>query len=253
MLERVMVIMPAFNAEATVAGAMDSVLKQTYSNWELLVIDDCSTDGTASVVKEYAAKDPRIHYMKNNSNLGVAASRNKGVLSADSSWIAFLDSDDMWAPEKLEKQMKQKEQYPDGVLFFTASGFMNADGARLDYVLHVPETVEREELLKQNIISCSSVLVRTDVMKNHLMPERQDIHEDFAAWITILSGLGCAIGLDEPMLIYRISDQSKSGNKLYSARMNWNTYRHVGMSVRKSIYYMCWYMCRGIQKYRSIA
>ena len=123
----------------------------------------------------------------------------------------------------------------------------------LDYVLHVPEKIERSELLKQNVISCSSVLVSRNLILKYSFPENvKTIHEDFAVWLGILSSVKYACGIDEALLKYRISEGSKSGKKTKAVIMNWNTYRFVGLGFVHSLYYMIHYSFRGALKWARI-
>lgn len=248
----VTIIMPAYNCERFLREAVESVKAQTYKDWELFIIDDCSTDGARSLAEKLARTDERITVLHNEVNSGVSSTRNRGVQESDSEWIAFLDSDDMWEPNKLEKQFELFSSVPEAKLLFTGSGFMYEDGERMDYVLHVPEKINRRELLKQNLVSCSSVLVRRELLLKYPMPEKGMMHEDFTVWLKILSEEKHAYGIDEPLLIYRRYDGSKSGNKLKAAKMNWNAYRHVGLNPLEGAYYMCWYMIKGILKYSHL-
>jgi glycosyltransferase involved in cell wall biosynthesis len=248
----VTIIMPAYNCEMYLRSAAESVKAQTDQDWKLFIIDDCSKDNTGSVAEELATTDERIKVFHNEKNSGVAKTRNWGVKKAESEWIAFLDSDDMWEPDKLEKQINLSEEIPTAKLLFTGSGFINEHGKKIDYVLHVPDRIGRNELLKQNLVSCSSVLVKRDLMLKYPMPEKGMMHEDFASWLGILKEEKFAYGIDEPLLIYRRSENSKSGNKAKAAKMNWNTYRYVGLNPVEAAYYMCWYTMRGIMKYRHL-
>ena len=247
----VSVIMPLYNGADYVIDAVKSVLAQTYRNFELILIDDCSKDdGLMRVKKTFA--DERIRCFVNQENKGVAYTRNYGVSQAKGKWIAFLDSDDLWDRYKLEKQMKLVSDFPQVKLCFTGSGFITETGEGYDYILHVPERITLKEVLKQNLISCSSVLVDKDLYMKYPMPEIGKMHEDFASWIGILRETGCAYGIDEPLLKYRITSGSKSGNKIKAAMMNWNTYRYVGLNLFEAIYYMIIYSIRSLKKYRSI-
>lgn len=246
----VSVVMPAYNAEKTIKTAIQSVLTQTHQNIELIVINDCSTDNTANVAKIYAANDSRVRLLENETNQGVSFTRMRGVEVAKGDLIAFLDSDDAWQPQKLEKQvLLQKET--NAQLLFTGSAFMNADGEPLDWILHVPQTIGYKQLLKQNVISNSSVLIKKDAYLRCAVAN-DDMHEDFACWLRFLREGNVAYGIDEPLLIYRLSANSKSGNKFKAAKMNWNTYKAVGLSSLQAIYYMGWYTVKGITKYKKL-
>lgn len=248
----VSVVMPAFNAEKTIGQAIRSVLKQTHRKLELLIIDDGSADGTLSIAEAYAKQDERIRILRNGGNRGVSYSRNHGVKEARAEWIAFLDSDDLWAPEKLEKQIPAINSNPSCRLFYTGSAFVDEQGEGYEYILRVPERLTYRDLLKQNLISCSSVLAEKAALEEHPMQRDPMIHEDFATWLNILRDGACAVGVDEPLLIYRLSGKSKSGNKLRAAKMQWRTYRAVGLGRVKAIPYFMVYAWRNVKKYKKI-
>lgn len=250
MQELVSVIMPAYNAEKTISEAIDSVSAQTYHDWELIIIDDCSTDATACIAAECAENDKRIKLIRNIKNLGTAGSRHIGASAARGKFLAFLDSDDIWACDKLEKQMKLHTK-TGARLSFTASGFIDTAGRTMDSVLHIPEKVTYRRLLKQNIISNSSVVIDKQLYMKHLLV-RNDIHEDFACWLNVLKCGETAFGIDEPLFLYRLSDKSKSHNKLCSALMTWRTYRAVGLNFMKTLICMFSYTVNGVCKYMKL-
>jgi teichuronic acid biosynthesis glycosyltransferase TuaG len=243
---RISVIMAAYNAENTIADAIRSVLAQTYENWELLVINDGSKDRTVEVVNTFC--DKRIRLLDNGGNLGVSLTRKNGMEAATGDWIAVLDSDDLWAKDKLEKQVRLAEK-TGARLMFTGSGFMDAQGNPLQWQLHVPEKLTYRQLLKQNLVSNSSVLVDAALYRQYFAVG-DGMHEDFAIWLQITRAGIPAWGIDEPSLIYRLDKKSKSGNKLKSAKMNWKTYRYIGLNPISAAYYMAWYMVKGLLKYR---
>ena len=246
----VSIIMAAYNAEKTIEQAINSVLSQTYTNFELLVVNDCSKDRTAELVKGVAAKDGRVRLISNVKNSGVSYTRKHGLEEANGSWIAILDSDDAWAPEKLEKQIELQNR-TNADLLFTGSAFMDADGHPIDWYLHAPAEVTYRQLLKQNVLSNSSALVRKELYARHYAVG-DGMHEDFATWLGILKNGRLAYGVDEPLLIYRIAKNSKSGNKIKAAKMNWNTYRYVGLNFVQSLYYECCYTVNGLRKYKNL-
>lgn len=247
MNELVSVIMPAYNAENTLAMAVDSVLSQTYKNLELIIINDCSKDNTGLLAERYAQIDNRVVVLTNDKNSGVSVTRHNGVQAAKGKWIAFLDSDDAWTPNKLEKQFKVQKKN-NAKLIFTGSAFMDLDGNRKDWILHVPEKIGYRKLLKQNLISNSSVLIEKVLYQKYEVIG-DNMHEDFACWLKILRTGEVAYGIDEPMLIYRLSTNSKSGNKFKAARMNWNAYRISGLDTFSSMYFMIFYAVNGMRKY----
>ena len=190
----------------------------------------------------------RLIYNKENS--GVSYTRKHGLEEAKGAWIAILDSDDIWAPEKLEKQIiLQKKMNAD--LLFTGSAFMDSDGQPIDWYLHAPSEVTYRHLLKQNVLSNSSSLVRKELYEKYYAVG-DGMHEDFAVWLGILKEGKKAYGVDEPLLTYRIAKSSKSGNKIKAAKMNWNTYRYIGLNPLSAFYYECWYVVKGLMKYKNL-
>ena len=247
---RISIIMAAYNAEKTIEQAIYSVLCQTYPDFELLVVNDCSTDKTAALVAAIAEKDDRVRLISNEKNGGVSYTRKHGLEEARGEWIAILDSDDAWASKKLEKQIELQKK-TNAELLFTGSAFMDADGKPIEWYLSAPAEVTYRQLLKQNVLSNSSALVRKKLYAKHYAVG-DEMHEDFAIWLSILKEGRKAYGVDEPLLIYRIAKSSKSGNKIKAARMNWNTYRYVGLNPVEALYYECWYMAKNIVKYANL-
>lgn len=247
------VIMPAYNAEKYIAKSIESVINQSYRNLELIIVNDCSVDKTEEIIDSYCNLDKRIKKYVNKKNSGVSYSRNFGVKNAKGDWIAFLDSDDIWQENKLQKQinlLQQKESQP--ILIYTGSSFIDENDEPYEYIMNVPKSVQYKELLKQNVISCSSVLVKKEIIKSIKM-EKDNLHEDFLVWLKILKNYNtCAYGINEPLLIYRISKKSKSGNKLKAAKMTYLVYKCMKINFFKRIYYMCCYTVRSIKKYKNI-
>ena len=247
-IELISIIMAAYNAEATIRQAIESVLAQTYKNFELIVINDCSKDRTGEIVRSF--NDPRVRLVTNEKNSGVSITRHNGVKTAAGEWIAILDSDDMWTPDKLEKQVELQKATGAEVLY-TGSAFIHEDGSPVDWILHVPTELTYKMLLKQNLLSNSSSLVKKELfLANEIMEDGS--HEDFACWLKILRTGRMAYGVDEPLLIYRLTTTSKSGNKLHAAKMNWRTYRAIGLNPVTAAYYMCWYTLNGLKKYKNL-
>ena len=246
----VSIIMPAYNCEKYVVEAIESVINQTYSNFELIVIDDGSNDSTLKIINDLAEKDNRIKALQNEKNSGVSATRNRGISIAEGNWIAFLDSDDIWVEEKLEKQMNcVKENNADFI--FTASTYIDEDGKPYRGIFEVPEKISYRKLLRQNVITCSSVLVKKKYFDNIKM-EKDEMHEDYAVWLRILKLGITAYGVNEPLLIYRISRNSKSGNKIKTVKMTYKVFRFIGINPIWSAYYMVNHVTRSLKKYRNI-
>lgn len=251
-IDGVSVIIPTYNSSKTITESMDSVVSQEYKKWEIIVIDDCSKDDTCKKIEEYLKKYSNIKLLRMPQNVGVSAARNRGVKAAKYDWISFLDSDDLWEKTKLEKQVALFHKHPNGVLFYTGSSFIDEVGNAKNYVLSVPTSINYKKLLPHNIISCSSVLVQKKQLFKYKMPECNEIHEDFLTWLRILRSGKKAYGATEPLLIYRLSSNSKSSNKLHAARMNWRVYKELNLSVFKRILLMCDYAFRSLYKYFRI-
>ncbi len=246
----VSIVMPAYNCEKYVVEAINSILAQTYRNWELLVLDDGSKDNTLRIIKEFSQKDSRIKALPNGKNMGVSATRNRGIELASGEWIAFLDSDDMWKPEKIEKQFEIVEKEAAEFLF-TGSSYINEEGESFKGIFEVPEKVTYKKLRNQNVISCSSVLVKKKYFKNIKM-EKDEMHEDYAVWLRILKLGVIAYGVNEPLLIYRISKNSKSGNKMKTVKMTYKVFRFVGINPIGSVYFMIRHVLASVRKYKRI-
>lgn len=246
----VSIVMPAYNCEKYVVEAINSILAQTYRNWELLVLDDGSKDDTLRIIEEFSQKDSRIKALPNGKNMGVSATRNRGIELASGEWIAFLDSDDMWKPEKLEKQFEIVEKEAAEFLF-TGSSYINEEGEAYKEIFEVPEKITYKKLRNQNVISCSSVLVKKKYFE-HIKMEKDEMHEDYAVWLRILKLGVTAFGVNEPLLIYRISRNSKSGNKMKTVKMTYKVFRFVGINPIGSAYFMIRHVLASVGKYKRI-
>ena len=223
----VSIVMPAYNAAKTIRSSIESIQAQTFQDWELIVIDDGSKDCTADILREMVATDGRIRFLQNEKNSGASYTRNRAVALATGEWIAFLDSDDMWRHDKLEKQVALADLHPDMVVSYTASSFIDDEGNSYGYIMPAIERMTYKQLLRKNLMSCSSVMIRASVMKSIRMPNDQ-MHEDYYVWLTVVKECGVAYGINEPLLIYRLCANSKSSNRFKSAKMLYNSYRAAG-------------------------
>lgn len=247
----VSIIMPAYNSAGTIRDSIESIQAQTVTDWELIVIDDASKDDTADILRELASGDGRIRFFQNEKNSGASYTRNRAIALAEGEWIAFLDSDDLWKPEKLEKQLSLAVEHPNMVICYTASSFINDDGEAYGYVMEAVECITYKVLLRKNLLSCSSVMIRASVMKEIKMPNDR-MHEDYYVWLNVLKSYGVAYGIKEPLIIYRLSANSKSSNRIKSAIMLYNTYRAVGYNVIISVIFMLRYTLHSVKKRRNI-
>ena len=241
----VSVIIPVYNGARYIGKAIDSALAQDVA-LDVYVIDDCSTDDLKSVMAAYK-DDPRVKLIHNESNLGVAAGRNRGVSMSDAEYIAFLDADDWWEEGKLKEQLAAMEA-AGAVLSSTARELMDPEGVSTGRIIGIRKRIELKDILRHNMISTSATCVKRDVMLAHPM-EHDDSHEDYIAWISIIKEHGFAIGIDKPYLKYRLSEGGKSRNKFKSARMTFKVYRYSGFGFFSSLIHFITYAFNGVKKY----
>lgn len=243
--KKVSVVIPSYNSGRTIRQAVESALEQSVQV-EVIIVDDGSQDDTESVLDAYR-DDSRVRIIRNECNMGVAASRNRGVKEAACPYVAFLDSDDVWLPGKLEKQLELMNR-TQSVLCSTARELISETGERTGRVIQVPESVTYRQLLRGNVINCSSVLVDRQAILKYPMGN-DNIHEDYICWLQMLREYGTAVAVNEPLILYRQTRNSKSGSKLSSARKTFAVYRKMGYGlVRSCIYFMC-YAVNGVIKY----
>ena len=240
--------MPVYNSERFVSAAIESVLEQTFTDWELIIIDDCSTDDSTAIALAFADRDPRVKVHINKTNQGVAAVRNAGVAASEGEWVAFLDSDDIWRKEKLEKQLALAETSGAGLIYSSYSLFIsNADtDKRKNY--KVPASVTYRSMLRENYIGCSTVLVSREALNGHSFSTSIH-HEDYALWLELLKAGAKNAGCIEILVDWRITPDSRSANKIYAAKGRWHIFRKVEkLSMATSLSSMAIYAIRGILK-----
>lgn len=245
--DMISVIIPAYNCAATIRQAIDSALQQDVL-LEIIVIDDRSTDQLDVIMQDYA-DNPSVIYLKNEENQGPSATRNRGVQEARGTYIAFLDSDDYWGQDKLRRQYALLQD-TGMVLCSTGRELITHEGKATGRIIPVKECITYEDLLHQNWINNSSVLVRRDVLLEFPM-EDDDVHEDYLLWLKVLKKHGTVCAINEPLLKYRMSKNSKSGSKLQSAIMTYKTYRRLGMNRWRAMKSFVSYAVAGIRKYYS--
>ncbi len=238
-------VIPAYRCAETLADAVDSALNQAVPV-EVLVINDCSPEDLDGVMARYR-QEPRVRYLKNEVNMGAAGTRNRGVSEARGTYVAFLDADDCWAPEKLQKQL-QKLRDTGASLCATARVLVRPDGCSTGRIIPVKERITARQLRYHNSINCSSVLLKTEIIRQFPMAH-EDSHEDYITWMKILEAHGPACGVNEPLLRYRVSDTGKSGSKGKSAVMTWRAYGYMGFSLPKKCWYFVFYMLNGVWKH----
>ncbi|EIE49044.1 glycosyl transferase [Salipiger aestuarii] len=216
----VSVIVPVFNAGPVLERAVASVLAQELGDWELLLIDDGSTDTSAAVIETLAARDPRIRGLSQGRNSGAAAARNAGLDAARGRYIAFLDADDVWLPQKLRLQLAYMTAQGAA---FSYTGFWRMNGAG-QFRVRVPARVDHRTLLRHNVIGCLTAIYDRSVLGAVPMPEFARSH-DYALWLDILSRIEFAAGLDEPLALYFRTKGSLTSSRLKSLAGTWEVYR----------------------------
>lgn len=219
----VSILMPAHDAARTLPAAIASVRAQHWTDWELLIADDGSADATGRIAAEAMAADPRIRLLRAEAPEGAAAARNRALAAARGRYIAFLDSDDLWLPEKLSRQIPFLEA--EGAAL-TYTGFYRRSPGGRQRLVRVPERVDRARLLRGNVIGClTAVYDSARIGRIPMRPIRR--RQDFALWLDILERCPWAHGLDEPLAIYNVQARSLSSNKLMASRDTWRMYRDI--------------------------
>lgn len=241
------VVTPTRNAAATLGEAVASVRAQTCPDWELLLVDDGSTDGSAALARGFADRDPRIQALRLDAPRGAAAARNAAIRAARGRYIAFLDADDRWRPGKLAAQ---GAAFAAGAsLVFTAYQRIDREGRPLSRV-DVPPRLTYAEALKGNAICCSTAAYDTGVFGRAEMPDLPR-RQDYGLWLTLLRRIPEAKGLPEVLLDYRVTPGSLSGNKLAAAAATWRVYREVaGLSPAPAAWALANNLARGVWKRR---
>ncbi|MFD2760937.1 glycosyltransferase family 2 protein [Lentibacillus juripiscarius] len=240
------VITPAYNAEEFIGETIESVINQTYSNWEMIIVDDCSSDKTVEHVKRYSMQDERIKLVELEENSGSAIARNKAMEEARGQYIAFLDSDDLWFPEKLENQLRFMQQ-KDIAFSFTKYVRMEEDGTLKNTVSKAPESVGYTDLLKHCVIGCLTVMIDREKVGHPKMVNIRT-RQDYAYWLTITKKGFRAYGLPEVLSKYRSVQNSISSNKIKAAKRQWYVYRKVEKkNIFQSLWYFLHYSSKGLK------
>jgi glycosyltransferase involved in cell wall biosynthesis len=234
----VSIITPMFNSEAYISDAIKSVINQTYKNWELLLIDDCSTDKTLEIAQSFLDKYPNIKLLINPTNLGAAITRNRGIEAAKGDYIAFLDGDDLWKPEKLQKQLDFLDM-EDCDVCFSSYSLINEQGNLLNKEVKALKILTFQKLLKSNYIGNLTGMYNAKVLGKITSPNLRK-RQDWLLWLTAIKKSGKpAKGIQESLAYYRVRKDSMSSNKLHLIKYNYLVYRKgLGFSTLKSVYSM---------------
>jgi glycosyltransferase involved in cell wall biosynthesis len=233
----VSIVTPLYNTRDHISDTIKSVLSQTYTNWELLIIDDCSTDGSYELAKEFEKQENRVKIHKLPQHSGPAIARNKGIEMAKGEYIAFLDSDDIWLSEKLEKQIQFMKDN-NYILSYSYYDLVDEKGETLGKTISPPLKLGYKDLLKSNFIGCLTAIYDADKIGKIYMPliyKRQD----YGLWLKILKKEVAAYCIPESLALYRDNTKSISSNKLNLIKYNWKLFREVEkLPVLKSLYYL---------------
>ncbi len=218
----VSVIMPAYNSAAFISEAIHSVIQQSYLNWELLVIDDASADETILIVESFSKNNPRIKLFKNASNQGAGITRNKGIKEAKGAFIAFLDADDVWLPEKLDVQLAFMWKH-DLEMTFSSYNLMDEAGILLQKKVKALPVLTYQKLLRSNYVGNLTGIYNVEKLGKIYCPELRK-RQDWALWLTILSKIGSTKGIEKSLANYRIRENSISKNKTALLKYNYLIY-----------------------------
>lgn len=245
--EKVSIITPSYNSSKFIQECVNSVIAQTYKNWEMLIVDDCSKDDSREIIRFFSDRDKRIQYFFLNKNVGAAEARNVAIRNAKGRYIAFLDSDDIWLPQKLEKQIAFMSK---NSLAFTCTTYqpISENGKKTFRIIKVPKEINYNFYLKNTVIGCLTVIIDIEITGTFEMPNIRSSH-DMALWLLIMKRGFSAYGLDENLARYRISSSSNTSNKIKASKDVWKVYREVeGLNLLFSLWVFLNYVFNAIKK-----
>lgn len=229
------IITPNYNASKFVSETIESVLNQTYENWEMIIVDDCSTDDSVAIIEDFIKSDQRIKLIKLTVNSGPAIARNSAIEVSNGKYIAFLDSDDRWFPQKLEIQLEFM-QHTNCVLSYSSYYSVNEKKEK-QKLLNVKEKVTYNDLLTNNYIGCLTAMYSVHHIGKVYMPNVSK-RQDWGLWLKITKNGVIAYGIQQPLAWYTRREASVSSNKFKLLAYNWRIYReHENLNMLKSIYY----------------
>jgi teichuronic acid biosynthesis glycosyltransferase TuaG len=231
------VVIPTYNSEEYIADALHSVINQTYTNLEVLLVDDASIDETVAIVSKFISKDSRIFLEKLKVNSGAAIARNTAIKLAKGNCIAFLDADDRWLPNKLELQLKLMQEKNCAVVL-SSYYCMNEEGRALGKIITALPSINAKKILKCNYIGNLTGMYSVDKLGKLLAPNIRK-RQDWALWISAIQKSGVAYSVSEPLAFYRERENSISSNKLQMLAYNFKIYKDfLKFSYLKSLYFM---------------
>ena len=243
----VSIITPSYNSSRFIVECVNSVISQTFQNWEMIIVDDCSNDNSKDIISVLSAKDERIKSIFLEENVGSAEARNIAIRQAKGKYIAFLDSDDIWNEDKLENQISFMNE-KDIAFSFTSYQPISEDGKTKYSVIISPKKMSYHSYLKNTIIGCLTVIIDKEKTGDFQMPNIQSSH-DMALWLLIMKRGFSAYGLDENLAYYRIVSTSNTSKKWKAAKEVWDVYRKVeNLDIIYSTYCFIGYIFNAIKK-----
>lgn len=236
----VSIITPTYNCAKFIAATIDSVLAQTYKNWEMIIVDDCSQDDTQRIVEDYVSKDSRIRYYLLDKNSGAAVARTTAMNLAKGSYMAFLDSDDIWLPNKLEQQIAWMQS--NGYAFScTAYEQIDENGNSRGKIIKTIKKTSYNRLLLDCPVGNSSVLYDVEKMGKFEVPNIRKRNDD-ALWLQMLKKEKYIWGMPDVLMQYRIRKNSISSNKFKVIKYHWILYREIEhLSIFRSVFHICYW------------
>ena len=240
MSKLVSIITPTYNCGKFIGRTIESVQKQTYTNWEMIIVDDCSKDNTKEVVESYSKDDSRVKYVCLETNSGAAVARTRSMELAQGQYMAFLDSDDIWKSDKLERQIRFME---DNNVNFSCTAYeqIDEDDNKLGKVVKTVKKTDYNRLLLDCPVGNSTVMYNVDKMGKFQVPNIRKRNDD-ALWLQMLKKEKYIIGMPDVLMEYRIRQNSISSNKLSLIKFHWKLYREIErLSIPRSAFHVCWW------------
>ena len=247
MNKKISIITPSYNSEIFIEECINSVITQSYMDWEMIIVDDCSTDNSRELILKFAKEDNRIKTIFLDENVGAAEARNVAIRQAKGKYIAFLDSDDIWKSDKLEKQIEFMKN--NNIAFsFTSYQSMSEDGMEKYSVIKAPKKMTYHSYLRNTLIGCLTVIIDREKTGDFEMPNIRSSH-DMALWLLIMKRGFLAYGLNENLAYYRIVSNSNTSKKWKAAKEVWDVYRKVEkLNIMYSAYNFIGYVYNAIKK-----
>ncbi len=243
----VSVIMPCYNMERFITDTINSVIHQSFADWELLIVDDASTDKTVAIVKSLAEQDDRIKFSVNPQHAGIAPTRNHCIEKSKGRFFAFLDADDRWHPDKLQRQLQFMLEHHTA-FSYSSYDLIDEEGKPLGKTIKTAGDLDYKAYLRNTIIGCSTVMIDTEKVGTVVVPDFRT-SEDTATWLNILRQGFKAYAIEEPLTSYRIRNHSASSNKMKAASDLWKVYRRQEkLPLPQGLYYFSSYVFNAIKK-----